>query len=292
MAAIPLELLLSDELQRLLDDFSALLDIRVTFFSTSGKFLRRGKAMCNCDYCRMIQNDPEGKKRCISMDADKRSEALERREIIDYRCHAGLRECIAPVWAQDVPAGFIMFGQFRLDGDKMPEFPNSAPEQKQKMQAAFDSLPCFSEEKLKSILGVLRTLIDYITVREFAVFQSDHLRTDIDNYIRKHATEDIRLPDMAKKIGKSVSTISQFLRRNYHTSFKGLLLDARLAIAEKHWRDNPHATVAEVAFASGFRDQFYFSRVFRRRRGIPPGKFRNQMRPAAQTADFPGLSAE
>jgi len=145
---------------------------------------------------------------------------------------------------------------------------------------------------LKSILGVLRTLIDYIAVREFAVFQSDHLRTDIDNYIKKHATEDIRLPDMAKKIGKSVSTISQFLRRNYHTSFKGLLLEARLTIAEKYWRDNPHATVAEVAFASGFRDQFYFSRVFHRRRGIPPGKFRNQMRPAARSANLPELSTE
>ena len=31
-------------------------------------------------------------------------------------------------------------------------------------------------------------------------------------------------------------------------------------------------------FAAGFADQFYFSRVFRKRRGLPPGEYRDKMR--------------
>ena len=129
-------------------------------------------------------------------------------------------------------------------------------------------------------------LIDYIVVRELAVLQGDRLRTDIDRYLEQHCTEDIRLPEMARKLGRSVSTISQFLRRNYQTSFKELLLERRLQRAEAFWQANPNATVGEAAFAAGFSDQFYFSRVFRRRRGLPPGQYRDRRR--RQTANSGG----
>ena len=282
MPSVAFELFLSDEVQSLLDDFAALLDVRVTFFSLSGEFLRRGKEMHNCEYCRIIQEKPGGRQHCVSMDCDKQREAVEKGQIIDYRCHAGLHECLAPVMVRGVVAGFVMFGQFRIEGEEPPQWHGVPGAEKEKLARAYSELPCFTAEKLKGILGVLKTLIDYIAVRELAVLQGDRLRAEIDKYIEKHATEDIRLPDMAKKLGRSVSTISQFLRRNYQTSFKGILLDARLAIAEKMWHNDPNATVAEVAFASGFRDQFYFSRVFRRRKGVPPGKFRSQMRPAGE----------
>lgn len=282
MSAVTLELFLSDEVQSLLDDFASLLDVRVTFFSMSGEFLRRGKAMRNCEYCRIVHEDLARRQLCVSMDCDKQREAIEKGQIIDYRCHAGLHECLAPVMVRGVAAGFVMFGQFRVEGENPPEWADVPESRRRELIHAYWELPSFTAEKLKGILGVLKTLIDYIAVRELAVLQGDRLRAEIDRYIEKHAAEDIRLPDMAKKIGRSVSTISQFLRRNYQTSFKGLLLDARLRIAEKVWRKDPGATVAEVAFAAGFRDQFYFSRVFRRRRGVPPGKFRSQMRPAGE----------
>ncbi len=282
MENMTLELFLSDEVQGLLDDFAALLDVRVTFFSMSGECLRRGKEMRNCDYCHLIQNELGNREQCISMDCDKRCEALDSGKDISYRCHAGLYECLAVVRIKGQPAGFVMMGQFRLEGDLMPEFPGLDAAQLQKLKNAYDALPCLSSEKLQAVTGVLRTLIDYITVREFAVLQSDYLRTEINKYIERHITEDIRLPEMARKLGRSVSTISQFLRKNYHTSFKNLQLEARLKLAEQFWQNNHNATVAEAAFASGFRDQFYFSRVFHRMRGLPPGKYRAQLREAAK----------
>ena len=282
MSSVPMELFLSDEVQTLLDDFAALLDVRVTFYSLSGEPLRRGKKMHNCRYCSLVHDELGRYDHCVSMDCDKQREVVASGEIIDYRCHAGLHECIAPVKVRNRVAGFVMFGQFRVDGDREQQWELYPESIRQKMHEAYLELPCFTEEKRQAVLGVLKTLIDYIAVRELAVLQGDRLRNEIDMYIEKHAAEDIRLPDMAKKLGRSVSTISQFLRNNYQTSFKGLLLDARLRIAEKMWRDDPGATVAEVAFASGFCDQFYFSRVFSRRRGMPPGKFRSQMRRACE----------
>ncbi|MDR0933037.1 MAG: PocR ligand-binding domain-containing protein [Victivallales bacterium] len=272
------ELFLSDEVQALIDHFAAALELRVTFFSIDGEELRRGLHMRNSDYCAIVQHELETLNACLQMDSVKRAEAVAKRGIIEYRCHAGLREAIAPIFIHDQLAGFMMSGQYRID-DEVPECmlrrcKNAG--QKQRLSNAFYKLPKFQPEKLKNLLGLFSMLIDYIVVRELAVLQSDRLRREIDRYIDLHCTEDIRLPVMARKLGRSVSSISQFLRYNYQTSFKDLLIERRLKKAEEFWRANPNATVGETAFASGFADQFYFSRVFKKRRGIPPGEYRNK----------------
>lgn len=275
----PFDLFLSDEVQMLLDHFAALLDIRVTFFSQDGVSLLRGRQMRNSDYCRIVQEELGTLGVCLSLDADKQKEAVKSKGIINYQCHAGLREAIAPVFVHDQLAGFLMIGQFRI-GDKIPVCileRCSGDDQRRRLQEAFLTLPQISSEKLKNVLGVFKLLLDYIVVHELAVLQGDRLRHDIDRYLELHCTEEILLPDMAKKLGKSVSTISQFLRKNYKTGFKELLTECRLRKAEQFWHKNPEATVGEAAFAAGFSDQFYFSRVFRRRRGMPPGIFRAQL---------------
>jgi two-component system response regulator YesN len=83
---------------------------------------------------------------------------------------------------------------------------------------------------------------------------------------------------MAKHLGHSVSSISSFLRINYHTCFKDLVTEHRLKLAIKHWKQNPDATVAETARAAGFTDQFYFSRMFKKYYQIPPGNYRDSIR--------------
>ena len=92
-----LELILSDEVQSLLDDFAALIDARVTFFGPDGTRLRRGKEMCNSEFCRHIQSCPGGLAKCMAMDAAKQKEAVDSRDVILYRCHAGAHEIVAQV---------------------------------------------------------------------------------------------------------------------------------------------------------------------------------------------------
>lgn len=265
-----LELILSDEVQSLLDDFAALIDARVTLFGPDGTRMRRGKEMCNSEFCRHIQSCPGGLEKCLAMDEAKRQEAVRTKDVLLYRCHAGAHEIVAPVFIHGKCAGFLMIGQFRVD--------DALPSGDPGLEKFYRQLPKFTREKLTAITGLFRTLIDYISIRELAVLQSDQLRLDIDRYIAQHGHEDIRLPDMAKKLGRSVSSISQFLRRNYGTGFKELLINHRLHLAESFLRSNPEATVAEAAFAAGFQDQFYFSRLFRNRRGMTPGEFREQLR--------------
>ena len=280
-----LELVLSDEVQSLLDDFASLLDIRVTFFSLDGEPVRRGKAMCNSAFCTLVQQDDEGLSRCLRMDAEMRAEAERSDGVISYRCHAGIQEGLAAVRMRGRTIGYLMIGQFRVSEEPPAGVMKFPPERRAELEKAFFALPLYSPEKLAGILGLFRTLIDYITVREYAMLRSDHFRSEIDRYIESRLDSELRLPDMARALGRSVSTISQFLRRNYGTNFKELVISARLARAEHFWREHPDASVAEAAAAAGFSDQFYFSRVFRKRRGVSPAHFRAALRRTSRGSD-------
>ena len=279
MKKTSLEIILSDKVQNLLDDFASLLDVRVTFYSVDGERVRRGKEMPNCRFCELVQRELGGLKRCQAMDLDKQQEAMTLRRAISYRCHAGLHEAIAPVYVREQLVGYLMIGQFRTGGEFPSELDGAVadPDLRKKLERAFADLPVFGKEKLSGVLGVFRTLIDYIAVRELAVLRGDVLRIEIDRYLDRHLTENVMLPEMARRLGRSVSTISQFLRRNYHTGFKELLNEKRLKRAESYMLAHPESTVADAALAAGFSDQFYFSRVFSKRRGMPPGKFRDRI---------------
>ena len=278
MAQASLEIILSDKVQSLLDDFAALLDIRPTFFSTDGQKLLHGKDICK--YCEIVQREMGGLSRCEEMDCRKLRETINSQSPVSYRCHAGMQEALSPIFVHKQLVGYLMIGQFRTDDEFPIEVRNSVkdPELRARLKRAFDELPLFSPKKLAGVLGFFKVLIEYISVCELAMLRGDVLRSEIDRYMDRHLAENIMLPEMARRLGRSVSTISQFLRRNYHTGFKELLNEKRLARAESFWKTHPEATVAEAAAAAGFSDQFYFSRVFRKRRGIPPGKFRDQLK--------------
>ena len=271
-----LELFLNDDVQKLLDNVAGMLDLRVTFFSRFGLPIRRGKAMPNTTFCNLIQNNLGKLEQCHNIDKAMQQKVNDIHAPISYTCHAGLREIIAPVVIGGRLAGYIMVGQFRT-ADSVPSCALaycSNSEERNRLQEAFGKLPLLSEEKLEALIGTLQMLIDYIAARELAVFRPDPLKAAIDSYIEEHYKEDVYLKDLAKVLNKSISGVAQFLRSKYHTCFKDLLIEKRLCAAEEYWKQHPCASIRECAEAAGFKDQFYFSRIFRKKRALSPREFR------------------
>jgi len=271
-----LELFLNDDVQKLLDNFAGMLDLRVTFYSRFGLPIRRGKAMPNTEFCNLIQNKFGLLEQCNDIDRTMRQKVTDTHQPLTYTCHAGLQEIIAPVIIGGRLAGFLMVGQFRTS-DIIPDCAlrncKSAADRR-KMEQAFDALPKLSSDRLESIIGTLQILIDYIAARELAVFRPDPMKAAIDKYIEEHYKEDIYLQDLAAMLNKSISSVAQFLRNKYHVCFKDLLIERRLCAAEEYWKHHPEATIRECAEAAGFNDQFYFSRIFRKKRALSPREYR------------------
>lgn len=83
--------------------------------------------------------------------------------------------------------------------------------------------------------------------------------------------------EYAEQLGISQAALSRALAGVSGRRTKELITDRRMLEAERLLRFS-HFTVGEVASRSGFTDQLYFSRAFKRYHGVTPSEYRNQVR--------------
>lgn len=261
-----LGVVLQPEIQSILDNFAALLKIRVVFFGASGEILLRGRGEGNCRYCRYVQSS-FGLEKCVALDRAKLSCASASGEAQVYQCHGGLCEAVTPLLVSDRLLGFVMFGQFRRKGDR-PVLNGTAETR------AFRQCPVFTQESMKSLSGMLGMLVDYLIRHELVRTDGDYLLCELKQYIDRHYGEELRVGDVARYLGRSVSSLSHYLQETNGSTFRELLIERRIRHVEDGLKNNASRSVKELAMEAGFNDPCYFSRIYRKRRGKTISEFK------------------
>lgn len=102
----------------------------------------------------------------------------------------------------------------------------------------------------------------------------DPLADKVRLFLRKRITAPMpSLSEIAAVIGKSpVQTIRIFKQETGMTPYDFLLEEKISAAAELLTGSNK--AVKEIAFMLGFNDEYYFSRLFKQKRGVSPRRFR------------------
>ncbi len=271
---ISLQLILHSDVQKLMDNFATVMQGKVVFFGANGEVLQRGRGEGNSCFCQMIQQHFSVRE-CLKLDHEKQEKAFRSGKCQMYTCHAGLREAVMPVMAGDDLLGYVVFGQFRATETLPDKLKKSFPKKEaEALEKSFMALPYISAEGMENLTGLMKLLVDYIVRSELVSRSGDYLYCATVKYIENHLLEPVTLSDAARYLGRSVSSLAHFLRKNADTTFKTLLLEKRLQLAEKLMRKNPDMMIKEVANSSGFDDQYYFSRLYRKYRGLSPSDFR------------------
>lgn len=92
-------------------------------------------------------------------------------------------------------------------------------------------------------------------------------------YVYENASEEISLEKAASLVSLSKSAFCKFFARNMKTSFSDYVNEIRIANACLLLSDTDK-TVREIASDSGFESLTYFNRVFLKKKGTTPVKFR------------------
>ncbi|WP_276356786.1 response regulator transcription factor [Cohnella caldifontis] len=92
-------------------------------------------------------------------------------------------------------------------------------------------------------------------------------------YMRKHAGHKINQADVAARVNMSRGYFSQCFARLAGEPFGSVLRDMRIDRAKRLLRETADP-VHQIALASGFEDEKYFSRLFRERVGMLPSEYR------------------
>jgi len=85
-----------------------------------------------------------------------------------------------------------------------------------------------------------------------------------------------RVPRLCRDLGMSASRLHRKLVGLTGQSAVRMIQNTRLQKARYLLLHHRHLPIAEVAYACGYDDPDYFTRVFSRRIGIPPGRYRSE----------------
>lgn len=133
-----------------------------------------------------------------------------------------------------------------------------------------------NSEMMDALLKVLCLTIDQLAHKAAAASRPErYIPYQIKRYLEKHATEPLKLDEVAARFGVSVSTASHLFKATFGLPPMRYVVDIRLSIASERLLHSD-MNLEDIAEASGFRTYPYFSRAFRSRYGVSPSEYRSR----------------
>lgn len=131
--------------------------------------------------------------------------------------------------------------------------------------------------RASDILECLNRLADeYLeaseTQRQF-IEESNPFVKDALEYMKECYSQNISLSGVAEKLGISAGYLSTLLNQHLGCSFNDYLNQIRIDRASCYLEQN-YLKNYEIAYKVGFKDEKYFSRVFKKIKGISPKEYR------------------
>ncbi|MBN1864822.1 MAG: PocR ligand-binding domain-containing protein [Victivallales bacterium] len=272
-----IELILHEDVQNLLDSFAEAIGVRIVLYDSDGHIIRTDRLRDCSDYCRFIQ-EKLMPGMCQALDSKKQEECLRKKKLVCYRCHAGLTEAVMPVFMEGKLLGYAMIGQFRdelrLSGKILEKCPGKAAATV--LSRHYLDLPYIPPGREHGILRMFKVLVEYIAERELMGLSGDWLHDKTRQFLDVRFRQDVRVADLAKFAGRSISSISHLLKERHGKTFKQMLIERRLSHAEELMKTRPELSIGEIAYQSGFVDRFYFSRLYRKYRKTTPREARRR----------------
>lgn len=94
-------------------------------------------------------------------------------------------------------------------------------------------------------------------------------------YINDHYSENLTLGEVADRMEITASYLSSLFSRNMGCGFVDYLNEVRVEHACSYLHQN-RLKVYEIAFKVGFRDEKYFSKVFKKVKGVSPAQYKKE----------------
>lgn len=136
--------------------------------------------------------------------------------------------------------------------------------------------PVKSEEVVDVLKKIAETSEDSAQEYTIEKEKDTSLIGQVINEIQERYTENITIKELAKKYGISAGYLSTLIKDNLGMPFPDYLAAKRIQKA-KELMENEMLSLEQISEMAGFRDNYYFSKVFKKYTGISPAKYRKEL---------------
>ena len=267
----------SNRLSELLNNLQLLTGIWVNIFDADGKDIRLfGNASA---FCQRIQADPEGRRRCEDCDARavERCAALGR--AYQYRCHAGLKEIVVPIYDQGVPIAYMVFGQLLDDTPQKQQWEATVKTlgwyggDMLELKDAFGQIRQYSEREIKAFTEILEALTHYVLLEGMIHSAQYTDQQKLEMYIDQHYMEKLSLKQISRDLNMGTTKLCAVAKKLSGDGSVTRLISQRRVQAAKRLLLREDIPISSVAERVGFSDYNYFTKIFKAIEGVTPSAF-------------------
>lgn len=226
-------------------------------------------------YCKCVQDTPVGKEACLRADLDliKKCRLSGKPEM--HVCPAGLMDIAVPILYNDLIIAYVIMGQMKITPDfseaksgvaKLGLDPDA-------LRKIYEEIPFFDTGKLQSIANIAVMLTRYILLENMLIPSLNENIGNAERYINDNLQKELTIQDISEgtNISKSV------LYKNFRTSFDCTVkeyINAKRIDRSVELLTSTELSMEEISQKVGFASAAYFSKIFKRYKGVSPLKFR------------------
>lgn len=268
----------ADEMLVLLQDFHRLTGLRAAVFDRYAIELFSYPPELPA-YCKLVRSTTAGREGCRRCDRAACARAAKKMDTLIYPCHAGLLEVITPIQIDGSVAGFLLLAHIVQGADETAEWEQalqrcaaySLPQDA--LAAAYQELPRTSYPRLRSAANLLALAASALCQKGLARLAPDSLPQQLNRYLSAHLTEPLNSAQICDALSISRTSLYYLCRSTYGCGINEQITRLRIQKAMRLLAETQLSN-AEVCYQSGFQDENYFYRVFRRQTGQTPRQYR------------------
>lgn len=263
------------KLERALYDFNKATGVSITLYSTDEKPITT-MGMGESGYCNLISSTNKGRASCRRSNALLLSKCKETKQIAKHICGGGLLDIAIPLGHAGEPVGYLMIGQIRLS-EQFPLSKETFDIDCDLLEAQYNAIPRFTDEKVLSIINIATMLTKYIMLENMVhSHRSKNLKT-ISAYVNLHLKDRLSAESISRATHISKSGIYKCIRNSYGCTL-GEFIRSRRIEKSLPLLEGTELSILDIAEEVGFTDIAYFSKSFKRVQGVSPTKYRKSIR--------------
>lgn len=127
--------------------------------------------------------------------------------------------------------------------------------------------------------GLTQLRILYQLLETLSGEQESHVFEEVTAAWLKDLSMQRSVHELALDLGMSVPTFNRLFKERYHATPKEYVTQLRIRTAKEWMLASYEMTLAQIAQKVGLQDEFYFSRLFKKRTGLSPTHFLQRITP-------------
>lgn len=271
-----------ESLEELLKNFYLAVGIRISIFDDSFNLVTEYPAEAP-DICRNIRACEEGLRACHECDHAAFLRAKGMHKAHTYICHAGITEAIAPIQLDGGILGYAILAHL-MPSENYEETVKEVCARCGKFSLTPDEvrthlmkLKRYSRPEIYADMKLLEILAAYLQMSRMAQWKNDNISHRINEFIEHNLSSPLNSAVLCKHFFISRTKLYEICMQAFNMGISSYITCKRIERAKELLRDET-LSVSEVGSMVGVDDYNYFCKLFRKKTGCAPGKYRKSLK--------------